>query len=88
MFTVRWVRSALDDLAAIWLDAESDRRAEITAATHRIDVALRMAPQEQGESRPNGRRIFFAAPLAVTFHVVDEQRLVRVLDVWTFKTRV
>ncbi len=34
-----------------------------------------------------GRRILFEPPLAVTFKVVPEDRLVRVLEVWRFAKR-
>ena len=73
MFRVEWQRSARNELASLWMDANSEKRRVITAATHTIDQRLQVNPQAQGESRPGGRRIYFAAPLGVLFRV-DLQR--------------
>jgi len=79
-YTVRWVNSALADLTQLWLDAQD--RASITAAVHAIDEALSRDPLNCGESREEDRRIFFVAPLAITFRVDSDRRQVIVLDVW------
>ncbi len=82
MFRVGWKKSALDELASIWLRANKRQRKEITQASHKIDQQLRDDPANFGESRPNGRRIGFEAPLGVLFKVDAPQRIVRVLQVW------
>jgi len=87
MFTVRWKRSALNELAAVWTDANSDKRREITAASQRIDLLLRDDPAQRGESRSRGRRVFFVPPLGVTFQINRQTALVSVLHVWRFRTR-
>ena len=87
MFTIRWRRSALNELATVWTDASSDKRQEITAASQRIDQLLRDDPAQQGESRPRGRRILFAAPLGITFYVNRQAARVFVLHVWRFRQR-
>ncbi len=87
MYEVRWVRSALDDLTTLWLEEDSSGREAITAATHAMDQLLRSRPTTAGESRTEGRRILFAAPLAITFLVSPEDRVVRVLDVWRVQKR-
>jgi hypothetical protein len=59
-YTVVWVPGAEQELATLWLDA--DHRAAITRASYVIDERLRTDPQNQGESRPGGRRIMFEPP--------------------------
>ncbi len=87
MFTVRWRRSALNELAAIWTDADSRQRRDITDASQRIDRLLHREPEQQGESRPRGRRILFVSPLGITFYVDRQAALVSVLHVWRFRQR-
>jgi hypothetical protein len=84
MFTVRWKRSALNELAALWTAADSAQRQAITAASHRVDQLLANDPQNQGESRPRGRRILFVPPLGIIFRVDASTQVVFVLHVWRF----
>lgn len=84
-YTVLWVPGAERELAELWLDQAT--RGEITEAANRIDRLLENDPQQQGESRPTGRRILFETPLAVTFRVLPEDRIVRVLEVWRVAKR-
>jgi hypothetical protein len=79
-FTVVWLDSAASELAVAWLTAKD--RAVVTAAARNIDQRLRDSPESAGEAREGIRRILFAGPLAVTFEVSINDRLVRVLDVW------
>jgi hypothetical protein len=79
-FTVVWVESAAGELAKVWLS--SPDRAVVTAAARDIDQRLRAQPESAGESRQGSRRILIAGPLAVTFEVAMDDRLVKVLDVW------
>lgn len=51
MYSVRWVRSALDQLSALWLSADSAQRERITSATSEVDEQLRRNPEGVGESR-------------------------------------
>jgi hypothetical protein len=83
-YQVFWVTEAEEELAAIWLDAD-DRNAIATAA-HVIDIALRLDPETVGESRGEGRRIFWEPPLGVIFIVSSDDRIVSVLNVWRFET--
>ena len=61
-FTVHWVAFAQSHLAAIWL-AAPDRQA-VTAAAHRIDLALARDAQLKGESREAGHECSFSRPSA------------------------
>jgi hypothetical protein len=58
MHQVEWLESAVQELANIWMSADSEERARITAATETIDHTICKNPERQGESRPGGRRIF------------------------------
>lgn len=55
MFSVRWEGQALNELAAVWTEADSVMRRDITAASRRIDLLLQGNPEQQGESRSQGR---------------------------------
>jgi len=78
--TVVWVDSAAGELAEIWLSAVD--RPLITAAARDIDQQLRAQPDAVGESRDGSRRILIAGPLAVSYEIRLDDRIVRVLDVW------
>ena len=80
MFQVVWLQTALDELAATWLRADSTLRQAITSATHAVDHLLQLEPHDQGESRANDQRILFQPPLGVTFEVHQEAGVVLVLD--------
>ena len=84
MFRVRWKRSALNELASLWMQADAEGRRAINTAANAVDQQLRSDPLNQGESRPQGRRIFFVSPLGILFRVDPQQRVVRVLQVWQF----
>ncbi len=85
MYRVEWLQSALDELAALWALADSALRQAITAASHQIDQQLQHDPDQQGESRPNGRRILFVPPLGVAYRVEAHRSTVVVLHVWQFR---
>jgi len=78
--TVVWVDSAAGELSEIWLSAVD--RPLITAAARDIDQQLRVQPDAVGESRDGSRRILIAGPLAVSYEIRLDDRIVRVLDVW------
>lgn len=83
-YSVIWLPNAEEELAALWLNA-SDRGA-ITKAAAALDELLARDPAKDGESRPNGRRILFAAPPAAIYRVHVKARQVDVLHVWQFRT--
>jgi hypothetical protein len=87
MFRVVWAGAALNELAALWLAADSSGRQAITRATRLIDELLGSEPVDQGESRGGSERIMFVAPLGVTYAVDSQDRVVRVLQVWRFRPR-
>jgi hypothetical protein len=77
---VRWRRSAKNDLAALWLDANT--RSSVTAAANQIDNQLARNPLNVGESRENDRRILIESPLAVTYKVNPSEMKVLETRVW------
>ena len=81
MHEVVWTESALEELATLWLAAESSHREAITAAQAQIDHQLERDAAETGESRPGDRRIAFFPPLGVVFSVDDAQRRAKVLRI-------
>lgn len=83
-FKVKWQPAVRDTLADLWLAATSDVRRKITSAARDIELALKRSPQDTGESRDNGRRIFFVSPLAVLFEVDEQENVVRILKTWLF----
>jgi len=82
MFEVEWLRSAFDELTALWAASDPAEREAMAAAIQRLDPQLRSDPLSLGESRPEGRRIVFEHPLVVTYRVERVGSVVVVLHVW------
>ncbi len=87
MFQVQWVQSALDKLAATWIEADSALRSRITVAMTQVDQCLRAGPGDQGESREENRRTLFIAPLGIDYLLEEDDRRVIVLRVWLAQRR-
>lgn len=75
---------AVNQLAAIWTNA-TDQNA-VTVASYRIEQALRRDPLNEGEDRPNNRRVIFDAPLVVLYRVNTATNVVTVLGVGQYGT--
>ena len=84
MFRVRWVKSALNELASLWTSADSATRKAITDAANEIDRRLQRNPETEGESRGGMERILFVPPLGIRFEVDAQRSTVRVLHVWSY----
>jgi plasmid stabilization system protein ParE len=81
-FKVVWRQSALEDLAAIWLE-EQDRE-RVTRAANSVERMLSDDPRSKGDEF-YGDLLLTTDRLEVTYAVEDEDRLVRVLQVrWHF----
>jgi hypothetical protein len=87
MYRVVWLQGALNHVTTAWLNADPALRRAITAAVHRVDQQLRTDPFGTSESRPEGRRITFVAPLGITFRVQPGSRSVSIVRVWVVKKR-
>jgi hypothetical protein len=81
-YTVVWLPRGEKKLTNMWLRA-SDRNA-ISNAVNLIDKLLSVDPMNVGESRDEPDRILHQTPLGVIFRVVDDDRLVMVIDVWRY----
>lgn len=82
MYTVLWKQTAQDRLTELWLAAPN--RAEINASVEEIDHLLSVDPHNAGESRTEAIRVIFCPPIGAFFEIVDDDRKVNVLRVWTF----
>jgi hypothetical protein len=77
----------VNELANLWMQADSAQRQAITAASHAIAQQLQNDPLGQSESRPNGRRVLFVSPLGITFRLEEDGQTVSVLRIWQFRKR-
>lgn len=87
MNTVGWEDGALNELAEAWMRADSVERQRILSATSQIEQRLRANPLTEGESRTDGRRVFFAPPLGVLYRFERDDHFVGILRVWTIRRR-
>ena len=85
MYEVFWAPSALEDLAALWVDAETTLRETITTTAAEIDDLVSGSPYDVGESRTGDRRIAFVAPLGLIFDVESANRRVVIIHVWLIR---
>jgi hypothetical protein len=79
-FSVIWSDSAIQDLAAIWLQVK-DRMA-ITQASNRFDHLLSRDAQRVGEQRIGNQRVMLVDPLGIRFDVIVDDLVVVVGAVW------
>jgi hypothetical protein len=87
MFRVQWSKRAIDDLTRAWLQATSEERQAITAASRQLDTVLRADPEHQGESRDYHERVVFEFPLGIRIEINDDEGTVWVLQAWSFRRR-
>lgn len=81
-YSIFWTQEAEDGLASSWLGA-SDREA-VTTASHRIDLALSHHPLRYGTGRQSSViRMAYEPPLGIDFEVIEDDKKVRVLRVWS-----
>jgi hypothetical protein len=82
---VEWLREAVNELADIWIKADSPLRQIITQATQALDQELQADPFGRSESREGDVRVLFASPLANLFEVDPRDGVVWVLHAWSFR---
>ena len=87
MYHLHWTERADNDLAQLWLLADSHIRAALDAAVNEIDRRLGKDPFSEGESREEGERISFEYPVGFSFRVEPERRVV-VGHIWSIVRRV
>ena len=71
--TVQWTASALDRLADFFVAADLAEQDVLEATVRRINATLAGGPQDLGESRPGGRRVWFADPLTVVYRAIPTE---------------
>jgi plasmid stabilization system protein ParE len=81
---VVWSNVAYRRLMKIWDDTYD--RESIAHAIDRIQDELEVDASQKGESRPEGLRVFFAAPLAVVFWANERTTEVEIADVWIYRS--
>ena len=79
-YTVVWKPAAERLLMEIWMRAK-DRDA-VAQAADSLDVVLSTNAEQQGESRDEGIRVTFSAPLGIYYEASAADRQARVLAVW------
>jgi hypothetical protein len=85
MFSIYRNRTALTPLTTTWEQADAPLREAILLASRKVDEQLQSEPHVQGESRGDGTRILFQAPLGVTYEVDEGMKLVRILRAWAYR---
>ena len=76
-YRVRWRKTALNELAEIWLRAV-DREA-VNRAVSEIESRLEESPTEWGREMREGLRSFRWGSLRVLFYVLEDSKLVRIV---------
>lgn len=82
MFTVTWTQAAEDDLAFVWLNADSFERQVIADYSATLIRHLRANADRIGESREPGVRVLAEEIIGVEFRVSVPDRLVTVFHLW------
>jgi hypothetical protein len=84
-FTVIYVPKAEKQLVELWMSHPS--RQAVSMAADEIDQRLGTNPTREGESREADLRILHVPPLGVTYRVSQADRVVHILQVWSYRDR-
>ena len=81
-YSVLWPKESLDELATAWMSS-SDRDA-VTEASYLLEQELQNDPYACGFDRgvPTDRTAVHL-PLGIEFEIIEEDKLVRILRVWS-----
>jgi hypothetical protein len=79
-YTVVTVPVADHQLADIWLRVPN--RQQVADAFNRIELLLKHDAHLLGREHPDGWRAFVVPPLAITFRVSEDDRLVTIMSVF------
>ncbi len=82
-WTVVWNPAAEADLAELWIAAPD--QIAVTQAANLMEHRLHRDPYTFSESREENSRVMFEPPLAISYDVSDDDRLVTVWAVWRIK---
>ena len=78
-YTVVWRRRAQGQLAALWIRAAN--KDAVAGYAEQIDRILERNPNDQGESRGGGVRLWFHRPISVLFQVDESAKRVTVVAI-------
>ncbi len=84
MFRLAWIQSAYDDLATLWMNADSQMRYDINQLVRAAERELQIDPFAVSESRGPGEWVCFFPPLGFLLEIDINNRVVWVLAVWRF----
>ena len=84
-YDIVWDVAAYRKLEKIWSEATPNGPA--VDSFDEIERRLSESPEQEGESRPHGRRILIIAPLGIVFRQQQRLREVHILDVRDFPRR-
>lgn len=86
MFSIYRSEATTSFLKKTWEQADEAQQRAILDATDLLNRALAQQPHEQGESRHEGRRIHFEAPLGIEFEIDEARRIVHIQRAWAYRT--
>ena len=89
-YRVIWRNAVIRRRAPEIIDALIERgeaAKPVYQAMARIFVALATDPDEQGESRADGERVFFDEPVSVTYEVHEDEKVVFILTMTYYKPK-
>lgn len=78
-YTVVWIESARDELAALWMN--QPLRRSVSKAADEIDGELTVDALTKGRELRDGFRFLAVFPIKIIFRVREEDRMVEVLKV-------
>lgn len=79
-YEVIWAGRSEELLADFWMRAAN--RAAVTTAANSIDHMLARNPWKVGVAKFGTMRVVIEDPLIVLFEIIEDDRRVRVMDVW------
>jgi hypothetical protein len=87
MFSIYRSEHTTSFLKKTWEEADEALQQAILEATDLLNRALADRPHEQGESREDGSRVLFEAPLGIEYEIDDDRRIVHVRRTWAYRSR-
>ena len=85
MFSIYRSHTAQAPLRQAWEQGDDAFRQAICKASHFVDMRLRLAPGDEGESRAEEERILFQAPVGVLYQVDTDNKIVKILRSWAYR---
>jgi hypothetical protein len=87
MYQVLWHPDAFEELSALLADVDDDARAAILDGVRELGDRLRVDALNEGETRPDGRRIAFELPLVAIYRIDRRSASALILHAWLARRR-